>query len=147
MWSPIHDHSRSLILDPFLHFSLPFFRSLIAQDARTLAMVENVAERRKKWESLRKEYASKFPRMAMTLPKNASLLSNYALDGYNDLSSTKSKRKQGSHASKGYKTHASMSRETAKWRGSGSGRSVQVDGLMRKNRESTLDLLVVDAGL
>jgi hypothetical protein len=110
---------------------------MISQDPKTLAMIEKVVERRKEWELIRKEFALKYPTMAMHLTKDASMLSNYAIRS--DLSSsTTSKKKrvskadnQANTADKGFKSNG----------------RVKTDGLTRKNRENTLDELVAEAGL
>ena len=131
-------------------------------------------ERRKKWETLRKEYASKFPKMEMTLPKDAASMSNYALDGCKEPQSTKAKKKhdeirtsngESSSNSVGYQTPTTggssskreslcsnnllvRTRTTGGRSGSNTGRGrSKVDELTRKNRENTLDLLVAEAGL
>jgi hypothetical protein len=109
---------------------------MISQDPKTLAMIEKVVERRKEWELIRKEFALKYPTMAMHLTKDASMLSNYAIRS--DFSSSTSKKKRVSKADNQPNTAD---------KGCKSNGRVKSDGLTRKNRENTLDQLIAEAGL
>lgn len=55
---------------------LSFFKQFLSQDTVTFSIVEQVVDRRKKWELLRKEYATKFPKMSMKLPKVSKEIDN-----------------------------------------------------------------------
>lgn len=57
--------------------SMTFFKRFLTQDARTFATVEKVDGRRIKVQLLSFDFASKFPKMLKSLPKDAALLSNY----------------------------------------------------------------------
>jgi CRP-like cAMP-binding protein len=74
---------------------MSFFRSIISHDATTFSLIEKVVKRRKKWEFIRREYALKFPTMAMSLPKGSSSLSHYAIRR-NDVAAVKSRKKRDS---------------------------------------------------
>lgn len=86
-----------------------------------------------------REYAIKFPKMSMSLPKDASSLSNYVLDGCCGVSSkTKSKASKGRQVYDGQMIASGCK---------GGSRRGRVDGLTRKNREKTIDVLIAEAGL
>lgn len=57
--------------------SMTFFKRFLTQDARNFAMVEKVDGRRIKVQLLSFDFASKFPKLLKSLPKDAALLSNY----------------------------------------------------------------------
>ena len=119
--------------------SLSFFRSMITQDSKTVAMIMKVAQRRKNWELLRRDYAIKFPSMNMQMPKDSASLSRYALCA-NSLSMSKkinaSKERQINDTSRNSSVKGCRGRKCER-----------VDNLTRRSRESTLDALVAEAGL
>jgi len=57
---------------------LSFFKPFL-KDSRTRAVVEQMAERRTRWETLRRDYAIKFPKMSMKLPKDVESMSKYSM--------------------------------------------------------------------
>ena len=118
--------------------SLPFFRSMITQDSKSVAMIEKVVQRRKKWELIRRDYAIKYPSMNMQMPKDAASLSRYAICA-SSLSMSKK-----INASKERKINDTSPNSCIK---GCKGKSEKVDNLTRKSRESTLDALVAEAGL
>eukprot|EP00585_Thalassiosira_rotula_P001755 CAMPEP_0196134162 /NCGR_PEP_ID=MMETSP0910-20130528/3125_1 /TAXON_ID=49265 /ORGANISM="Thalassiosira rotula, Strain GSO102" /LENGTH=442 /DNA_ID=CAMNT_0041393993 /DNA_START=36 /DNA_END=1364 /DNA_ORIENTATION=- len=114
---------------------LSFFRPLLVQDACTFSLAEQVVERRRKWAEIRKEYAAKFPKMSMKLPKDAASMSNYAMDGCAISPKARTKR-------------TSSKKELSSSIGSPSGlRRRPTDSLMRQQRRTTLDKLADEAGL
>ena len=117
---------------------------MITGDAKTFSMIENVVERRKKWEILRREFAIKFPTMSMALPKDASHLSKYAIRNVAFSSTAKKNRGYGSQAREmAGDLQVSVEKDQKSRRSS----SRIVSGLTRKNRENTLDMLAAEAGL
>ena len=113
---------------------LSFFKPFL-QDSRTHAVVEQMAERRKTWETLRRDYAIKFPKMSMKLPKDVESMSKYSMCR---KSSVKVERKKPQAKSK--ESSSTPSRQS------------KVDhGLMkenmRENRRKTLDSVANEAGI
>ena len=75
---------------------LTFFKPFL-KDSRTHAVVEQVAERRKAWEMLRRDYAIKFPKMSMKLPKDVESMSKYSMCRKSSIKAVK-KKPQGKSA-------------------------------------------------
>ncbi|KAL9183122.1 hypothetical protein ACHAXT_004909 [Thalassiosira profunda] len=112
---------------------LSFVKPFLAEDAATRSLVDRVAQRRRKWELLRREYAAKFPQMSMQLPKDAASMSRYAMDGC-DPPPRLSRIARQSGGSR--KTDAESTATGSPIEGRHSGK---VDGLLRPNRAATLD--------
>ena len=115
---------------------LTFFKSFLAQDAKTLAIIEQVVERRKKWAYLRRDYAIKFPNMSMKLPRDVESMSLYA------ISSSSVKHRGSSNKSK-----SALPKQEEHISVKSTGR-LKADSLIeRQSRAKTLELLSSEAGL
>ena len=68
----------ALVATEVFFVPLSFFKPFL-QDSRTHAVVEQMVERRKAWEIIRRDYAIKFPKMSMKLPKDVESMSKYSM--------------------------------------------------------------------
>lgn len=80
----------ALVATEVFFVPLSFFKPFL-KDSRTHAVVEQVAERRTTWELLRKDYAIKFPKMSMKLPKDVESMSKYCMCRKSSLKVVKKK--------------------------------------------------------
>ena len=115
---------------------LTFFKTFLAQDAKTLAIIEQVVERRKKWAYLRRDYAIKFPNMSMKLPRDVESMSLYAISSSSANWGSSKKSKSSS---------SSNQEEDVSAKSTG---RLKADSLIeRQSRAKTLELLSSEAGL
>jgi len=114
---------------------LSFFKPFL-KDSRTHAVVEQVAERRITWETLRRDYAIKFPKMSMKLPKDVESMSKYSMCRKSSLKVVNKKPLAKPEES----TSLTRSRQSK-------GNHVLVKENMRETRRKTLDSLANEAGI
>lgn len=124
----------ALVATEVFFVPLSFFKPFL-KDSRTHAVVEQVAERRRTWEMLRRDYSIKFPKMSMKLPKDVESMSKYSMCRKSSIKAVK-KKPQGKSEEPFNSTPSRQS---------------EVDGLMkenmRENRRKTLDSLANEAGI
>ena len=80
----------ALVATEVFFVPLSFFKPFL-KDSRTHAVVEQVAERRQTWETLRRDYAIKFPKMSMKLPKEVESMSKYSMCRKSSIKAVKKK--------------------------------------------------------
>ena len=76
--------TASSTLEVFV-MSMSLFGTTMANSKATKEIIGKVVEKRKYWESLRLDYATKFPSVAFSLPANAAEMSQYSLSAMNDI--------------------------------------------------------------